>query len=599
LEWLLKKSAHVDASTTFGVTPLMQACGRGDVEAARMLHEYHANLAARDASGRSCVHYAVESGDVSVMKWLLEQGAEVNVPESKGLMPLMQACGKGNIEAARLLQAHHANLAAKDDQGRNCMYYAAAHGQQAVVDWLLAQGAPADEPDSQGETPICRAFSERHWPVVNSLLAADVELVWLKVKPSFFGQASLKKKNFSHDFFRWAMKDGQYQVLLSLFEKAPQSLDLSARNLISHREKIKYIDALNGMLNIFPEIRDLIRIFKSLKKSDTATVSQWLSESSKSNRENFIHKYIDIINKYQFIDSDKKFFHGFPILDTYLVDHPLFSYVVHHYLIPDHSKWIQLAETLAGGESRVFDAQKQSILLHKMQTLKASSALAHVFSGKNLSPALEEELRDELLQKLDGMILAFKESLYIEPVDFNIRLTELCEKYITIRGVFNIQGFSKSLSKYLGIYGVNADRLAELVSQAIEPIRSQSMDLPPMASVDRALSISAQQIVERVLDNFKKSLIQLAKAHELSDESRDLEVVDSVEEDSYPNLSAQLKNKPLNQPYDASKLPGFKDGLKKLEQEEQDLYADLIFGQWRQISAALGVALPEPFASQQ
>ena len=128
---------------------------------------------------------------------------------------------------------------------------------------------------------------------------------------------------------------------------------------------------------------------------------------------------------------------------------------------------------------------------------------------------------------------------------------------------------------------------------------SSPMDLPPMASVDWALSMSGQQIIERVLDIFKKSLIQMAKAHESSDEARDLEVVDSAEEDFYPNLSAQLKNKPLNQPYDASKLPGFKDGLKKLEQEEQDLYADLIFGQWRQISAALGVVLPDPFASHQ
>jgi ankyrin repeat protein len=599
LEWLLKKSAHVDEPTQGGMTPLMYACRKGNIEAARMLHAHHANLAARDASGRSCVHYAVASGDVSVMKWLLEQGAEVNVPDSTGLMPLMHACGKGNIEAARLLQAHHANLAAKDDHGRNCMYYAAAHGQQAVVDWLLEQGAPADEPDSQGDTPIYRAFSKRHWPVVNSLLAADVKPDRLEKQTSFFGQVSLYRSGFGPDCFQEAMKDGQYQVLLSLFEKEPESLDLFARTLDPFIEEGKDIDFSDGPPDLYPEIRDLIRIFKSVKKSDTATVSQWLSQSSKSKRKNFIYEYIDTLNQDQFIKSDDENYHRIPILDEYFIKHPLFSYVLHHCLVPNHSKWIQLAEALAGGESRVFDAQKQSILLQKMQTLKASSALAHAFSGKNLSPALEEELTDELLQKLDVMILVFKESLCIEPADFNIRFTELCEKYITIRGVFRIQRFSKSLSRHLGIYVVNADRLAKLVSQAIEKVRPQPIDLPPMASVDRALSMSGQQIIERVLDNFKKSLIQLAKAHELSDEARDLEVVDPVDEDSYPNLSAQLKNKPLNQPYDFSRLPGFTDGLMKLQQEEQDLYADLIFGQWRQISAALGAVLPEPFAAQQ
>jgi hypothetical protein len=193
------------------------------------------------------------------------------------------------------------------------------------------------------------------------------------------------------------------------------------------------------------------------------------------------------------------------------------------------------------------------------------------------------------------MILAFKESLFIEPVDFNSRLSKLYEKNITIRGVFDARGFSKSLSKHLGIYGVNADRLTELVSQATDTVRRQAIDLPPIASLDRAVSMSGQQMIENLFAELNKSLIQMAKAYETQGQ----ELVDSEEQDSYPNLSAQLKNKPLNQPYDASRLPGFTDRLKELEQEEQDLYADLIFGQWRQISAALGVVLPDPFASHQ
>jgi hypothetical protein len=36
-----------------------------------------------------------------------------------------------------------------------------------------------------------------------------------------------------------------------------------------------------------------------------------------------------------------------------------------------------------------------------------------------------------------------------------------------------------------------------------------------------------------------------------------------------------------------------------LEEKDQALYAEQIFGQWRQLSAALGVALPEPYAKQQ
>lgn len=447
LEWLLKKSAHVDASTTSQVTPLMQACGRGDVEAARMLHAHHANLTARDASGRSCVHYAVESGDVSVMKWLLEQGAEVNVPESTGLMPLMQACGKGNIEVARLLQAHHANFAAKDDRGRNCMYYAAAHGRQAIVDWLLAQGAPADEPDSQGKTPIYCAFSERHWPVVNSLLAADVELSLKISEHRLFAKNKDKKINLAKDIFDKAIKDSQYQVLLSLYQKdshifnyyKSQSLKLEnqpayLRNLIEdesddednsldscdyeiwmrseyrlfknlgsdhilnrvwNNETSSFQD-FEALANLHAEVRDLIRIFSSLDKSDSSAAFNWLSESKKLKRRAFFYEYMDAIKKIydiepklHSVDIDNKRYdydvyqtNQSPIFDSYFMRHPLFSYVVYRCMIPDHQAWMLLTKALSGSKNHVYDAQKQNILLYKMKALKDSSQLKHIFSGK-------------------------------------------------------------------------------------------------------------------------------------------------------------------------------------------------------------------------
>ena len=46
-------------------------------------------------------------------------------------------------------------------------------------------------------------------------------------------------------------------------------------------------------------------------------------------------------------------------------------------------------------------------------------------------------------------------------------------------------------------------------------------------------------------------------------------------------------------------LPGFAKGLATLQQKDQEIYADQIFGQWRQMWSALGVVLPEVVMSQQ
>ena len=46
-------------------------------------------------------------------------------------------------------------------------------------------------------------------------------------------------------------------------------------------------------------------------------------------------------------------------------------------------------------------------------------------------------------------------------------------------------------------------------------------------------------------------------------------------------------------------LPEFAAGMATLQQEDQEIYADQIFGQWRQMWAALGVVLPGVVMSQQ
>ena len=160
-------------------------------------------------------------------------------------------------------------------------------------------------------------------------------------------------------------------------------------------------------------------------------------------------------------------------------------------------------------------------------------------------------------------------------------------------GRFDANGLNKALIKQ-GIYAVNADRITALISAAFEVVRRRPLDLPSMATVGRAFDLNAPQVIENLFAELKKSLLYLAKAHEIES----LELADSEEQDSYPGLSAKLK-KPLNHPPDASVLPGFAAGLAGLEQKDQDIYVEQIFGQWRLLSAALGVVLPEPFASQQ
>jgi hypothetical protein len=274
--------------------------------------------------------------------------------------------------------------------------------------------------------------------------------------------------------------------------------------------------------------------------------------------------------------------------------HPLFSYTIHDHLKPQQGEFSNLLQALAGQGKPINPSHKKKILWFKLEALKAAQ-ITQPFQNKHLLPTTENIICSVLTRQLDTLRLAAQEYFFDEQANFSEVFKKLCEKYIRIDGRFDATGFNKALIKQ-GIYAVNADRLTALVSAAFEVVRRRPLDLPSTATVGRAFDLNAPQVMENLFAELKKSLTYLAKAHE----TEGLELVESEEQDSYPGLSAELK-KPLNDPPDALVLPGFADGLKMLaqKQEDQDVYADQIFGQWRQLNAALGVVLPGPFTARQ
>ena len=572
------------------MTPLMYACSRGHLGTAQMLQQHGANLAVADPYGSNCLHFAANNNCIEIVAWLLAQHMSVNEPNKGGLTPLMGACRGGHLSVAQMLQQHGANLAITDSSGDNCLHYAANNNQAETVAWLLAQGAPADGGVGAGMTPLRIAFSKLSWNVVAVLIKGGANLWSMLEDGAHIGDA----------IFRQAMQTSRYDVLLSLiaqdwqlpedWDQIPESdsSDDSSEGSLDE-EQSRTVRARSAA------IYDLDRIFREMVlQADLASEDQvdqvldraWLSLEKKSDRQEFINYY-----QTQFFLTDSNASNQ-SISETALSSHPLFSYTVHDYLKPQQGEFTHLLQALAGKGRPINPSYKKKILWFKLEALKAAQ-ITQPFQNKNLFPTTENIICNILTRQLDALRLAAKEYFFNERANFSEVLTELCKKYIRIDGRFDATGFNKVLIKQ-GIYAVNADRLTALISAAFEVVRRRPLDLPSMATVGRTFDLNAPQVIENLFAELNKSLIHLAKAYELEG----LELADSEEQDSYPGLSAELK-KPLNHPPDASVLPGFADGLAGLEQKDQDIYAEQIFGQWRLLSAALGVVLPGPFASQQ
>jgi hypothetical protein len=455
-----------------------------------------------------------------------------------------------------------------------------------VASWLLSQGLGIDEPSDAGTTPLMFAlkFAQKKgdFAATRLLIERGANLYLQVDNEELIGDA----------IFRIACDQERYDVLVSLVER---DSDFSAYlDTLPSEGSSETVDPMKIRARS-AAVHDLNRVFQGMElETDLALEDQvdqlldptWLSPEKKSGRQQFIDYY-----QTQFFLTDSNASNQ-SISKSVFSSHPMFSYTIHNHLKPQQGEFSNLLQALVGKGKPINTSHKKKILWFKLEALKTAQ-ITQPFQNKNLLPATENIICNVLTRQLDALRLAAQEYFFDEQANFSEVFKRLCEKYIRIGGNFDDAGFNKALAK-LGIYAINADRLTALISAAFEVVRRRSLDLPSMTTVGRGLDLSGTQVIENLSVELKKSLIQLAKAYEIEG----LESVDSEERDSYPGLSAELKKR-LNHPLDASVLPGFADGMAGLEQNDQDIYYKQIFGQWRQLSAALGVALPEPYAKQQ
>ena len=621
VRWLVGKNVPIDEPTEYGITPLMMACRNRHLKVAQMLHRKGASLAAKDNDGDMCLHFAVNDGREELVRWLLGEKVPYDEPNNLGVTPLALACGRGHLKVAQILHDSGAGLTFKALDGSNCLHFAVNHGREEIVRWLLSKKVPVDEPNHERFTPLTLACSRGHLKVAQILHGSGASLTrkasgglnclhcaairgreevvsWLLsqgvginepsdagMTPLMFALKFAKKKGdfaatrllierganlslkvdneelIGEAIFRIACDQERYDVLVSLIARdSAFSADLDT---LPSEGSLKTVDPLKIRARS-AAVHDLSRVFQGIEiQADLAPEDQldqvdqlldpaWLSPVKKSDRQEFIDNYQ---NLFFLTDSNAS---NESISKSMFSSHPLFSYTIHNHLKPQQGEFSNLLQALAGQGKPINPSHKKKILWLKLEALKAAQ-ITQPFQNKHLLSTTENIICSVLTRQLDALRLAAQEYFFDEQANFSEVFKKLCEKYIRIGGNFDDTGFNKALVK-LGIYAVNANRMTTVIKQAWEIVRSEKFDLPPMPTIGLALDLSGSQVIERLFAEIKKLVIQVPET-----------------------LS----------------LPGFADGLRTLEQYDQDIYADQIFDQWRLLSAALGVALPEPVASQQ
>lgn len=145
---LLDFGADVNFTTERGRTPLMQIDDDATPELVRLLLSYNARVNVSDEDGDTPLILAAGEVEDEVLKLLIEAGADVNASNKKGMTALMRAAWDEDVEHVRMLLAAGADVNAKNDEGETAWDLAA---DDEVVKLIESYGGRSGDPEKKSK----------------------------------------------------------------------------------------------------------------------------------------------------------------------------------------------------------------------------------------------------------------------------------------------------------------------------------------------------------------------------------------------------------------------------------------------------------------
>jgi ankyrin repeat protein len=173
---LLDAGADVAATNRYGVTPLALASLNGNAAMIERLLDAGADPGTTQPGGETVLMTAARTGLVEAVVVLLNRGADPNARESsKGQTALMWAAAENNADVVRALVEAGADVQARSntsfeltpnepgDMGFTALLFAARAGRIEAARALLAAGADVDDTLSDGTNALVLATLSAHY----------------------------------------------------------------------------------------------------------------------------------------------------------------------------------------------------------------------------------------------------------------------------------------------------------------------------------------------------------------------------------------------------------------------------------------------------
>ncbi|KAK3511793.1 hypothetical protein QTP70_023189, partial [Hemibagrus guttatus] len=146
-------------------------CRRKDIEMAKVLAEFNANLDCQNDEGQTPLHIAAWEGDRAMMKFFYYKLANPNIADKRDRDPLHIAGERGHTNVIEILSdSFKSDVLERTKDGSTLLHIASQNGHPKTVLAFINKGVPLHMPNKYGAVCLHEAAKCGHTAVVEVLL---------------------------------------------------------------------------------------------------------------------------------------------------------------------------------------------------------------------------------------------------------------------------------------------------------------------------------------------------------------------------------------------------------------------------------------------
>ncbi len=166
----IEKGTDVNATDSYGATPLHYAARRGHKELVEFLIAKGADVNAQDKRSLAALHVAAAHGHKDVAALLIDNAADINAKGQWGYTPIYYAAWSKVTEVVEILLEEGVDVNTKDKWGWTPLHYMAEYDYyRNMAEFLIVKGADVNAKNNQGKTPLQVAKEKGHTEIVELL----------------------------------------------------------------------------------------------------------------------------------------------------------------------------------------------------------------------------------------------------------------------------------------------------------------------------------------------------------------------------------------------------------------------------------------------